>query len=217
MPRPPGTLWVVLTGGPGAGKTCAVEALRRRHAGRLHTLPEAATQVYRQLGKRWNDLTTAQRRDAQRRMYELQLAQESHLARQLEPGQLVLLDRGTLDGAGYWPDGVEAFFEALQTTYAQELMRYDAVIHLQTASALGLYDREASNEVRFETAAEAIAADLQMRRLWQRHPRWTEVPAAANWPEKLAGVEQALADVARQFGFPWPSPPAFELSVGRPG
>ncbi|MFN4243698.1 MAG: ATP-binding protein [Tepidisphaerales bacterium] len=197
-------LWLVLTGGPGAGKTRAVSELRRRHGGRLETLPEAATQVYRQLGRRWDQLTVDERREAQRCMYQLQKAQEAELAGRITPGTLVLLDRGTLDGAGYWPDGVEAFFDAMGTTEADELARYDGVIHLQTASALGLYDRDASNEVRFETADEALASDRLMAALWARHPRRLDVPAAATWPDKLAAVERAVAQLAASAGFRWP-------------
>src|SRR4051812_36062926 len=44
---------IVLTGGPGAGKTSVAAALARAMPERLVHVPEAATRVYGQLGTRW--------------------------------------------------------------------------------------------------------------------------------------------------------------------
>lgn len=195
---------IVLTGGPGAGKTRAASALYVRYgSSRVVLLPEAATQVYERLGRKWNELTVAERRDAQRAMYELQLAQEAEAGRRAGAGQLVVLDRGTLDGAGYWPDGVGAFFEAMGTTEAAELARYDGVVHLETASALGLYDHDASNAVRFESAAEAVESDRVMLALWAGHPRLERVRAEALWESKVDAVDAAVRRVAGLAGYDW--------------
>lgn len=195
---------IVLTGGPGAGKTRAALALGERYGpSRVVLLPEAATQVYQRLGRRWNELTVSERRDAQRAMYELQLRQESEVAGRASAGQVVVLDRGTLDGAGYWPDGVSAFFEAMGTTEAAELARYDGVVHLETASALGLYDHDASNAVRFESAAEAMESDRVMLALWERHPRLERVRAEALWEAKVDAVDAAVRRVALLAGYDW--------------
>ena len=195
---------IVLTGGPGAGKTRAASALYERYGpSRVVLLPEAATQVYQRLGRRWTELTVQQRRETQRAMYELQLSQEAEAAGRASAGQLVLLDRGTLDGAGYWPDGVAAFFEAMGTTESAELARYDGVVHLETASALGLYDHDASNAVRFESAAEAMASDRTMLSLWSKHPRLERVRAEASWEAKLEAVDAAVRRVADLAGYHW--------------
>src|SRR4029079_18805765 len=97
------------------------------------------------------------RHDAQRRMYRLQLEQEERLAR-AHPGKILLLDRGTIDGAAYWPEGPEDFWRDIGTTIDKELARYDAVIMLETCAAIGLYDNDASNPVRFESSDAAIQA-----------------------------------------------------------
>src|SRR6476661_7214774 len=73
---------IVLTGGPGAGKTSVAAALARWHPERLAHVPEAATQVYDRLGTRWDRLDAEGRREVQRRIYRLQLEQEDRLARQ---------------------------------------------------------------------------------------------------------------------------------------
>lgn len=186
---------VVLTGGPGAGKTTAAREVAHRlsrQGHRIHYVPEAATQVYQRLGKLWSQLTLEQRRDAQTAMYRLQLEQEEHAITGLPPGTTLLLDRGTIDGAGYWPDGPEAFWLAQHTTHATELARYHAVFWLETAAALGLYDHHASNPVRFEDPHQAIAAGELQAQLWSNHPNLYTIPAYADFDQKLAQVEATI-------------------------
>lgn len=178
---------IVLTGGPGAGKTVISARLADQHRDRFTRVPEAATQVYDALQTRWDRLDLAGRRDAQRQMYQLQVGQEQRIARE-HPNQVLLLDRGTIDGAAYWPDGFDAFWEAMGTTHAQELARYDTVIWLETAAALGVYDGDASNSCRFEDADAAIASGEVLLKLWGDHPRLRKVPASAQLDDKLAAV-----------------------------
>jgi predicted ATPase len=186
---------IVLTGGPGAGKTIAAREVARRlvEAGhRVQYIPEAATQVYERLGRKWNELTLDQRRAAQTAMYRLQLEQEAEAARSVAPGTTLLLDRGTIDGAGYWPDGPQAFWPAMHTTHPQELARYHAVLWLETAATLGLYDHDASNPVRFENPHQAIQAGELQANLWSNHPNLYTIPAQPNFNEKLAQVEATV-------------------------
>ena len=60
---------IVLTGGPGAGKTVVARAIAARHPQRFILVPEAATQVYAMLNTRWDRLDIDGRRDVQRRIY----------------------------------------------------------------------------------------------------------------------------------------------------
>ena len=53
----------------------------------------------------------------------------------LYPERILLCDRGTLDGAAYWPGEPEEFFAAIGTSLEAELARYDAVIFFETAAA----------------------------------------------------------------------------------
>jgi len=186
---------VVITGAPGSGKTVITSRLAADHPDRFVRIPEAATQVYTLLNTRWDQLDLAGRYDAQRRMYRLQLEQEAQADREHPRGKILLLDRGTIDGAAYWPDGPEPFWRDVGTTHARELARYDAVILLETAAALGLYDGDASNAVRFEDASAAIAAGETLKRLWEGHPRVLPVAAQLDLAHKLAAVEQLLDEL----------------------
>jgi predicted ATPase len=182
---------IVLTGGPGAGKTIISSALVSEEPGRYARVPEAATQVYEALQTRWDRLDVAGRRMVQRRIYQLQRLQEEEVAA-AAPGKVLLLDRGTIDGAAYWPEGAEDYWRQLGTTEAAELARYDAVIWLESCAAIGLYDGEASNPIRHEDPATAQATGDRLRELWSRHPRLHIVRACPRLEDKLAQVRQII-------------------------
>lgn len=188
---------IVLTGGPGAGKTVVANALARGSPDRFLLVPEAATQVYEMLGTRWNRLTVDGRRDAQTRMYRLQLEQERR-AHEQAGSRLILLDRGTIDGAAYWPDGPDRFWDAMGTTREAELRRYDAVIWLETSAVLGLYDGSASNPVRFENPMSAIASGALLTRLWAGHPSLHHVGAFSSLDDKIAAVREVIDELTRR-------------------
>src|SRR5580692_4883172 len=134
---------IVLTGGPGAGKTVVSAEIIRRYPDRFILVPEAATQVYSALQTRWDRLDLEGKRDVQRRIYHHQRQQEDRAAT-AHPDKILLLDRGTIDGAAYWPEGPDAYWHDLGTTLSFELTRYDSVIWMQTSAALGIYDGDAS-------------------------------------------------------------------------
>jgi hypothetical protein len=185
---------IVLTGGPGAGKTLLTEALASQFPDRFALVPEAATQVYGNLQTRWDLLDLLGRREVQRRIYLLQREQEERLAHH-HPDKILLLDRGTIDGAAYWPDGAEDYWQDLGTDHATELSRYDTVIWLETAATLGIYDGPASNACRFEDPAGAVASGKRLLELWGPHPNLKHVGAFANFDDKLAAVREVLGAV----------------------
>lgn len=182
---------IVLSGGPGSGKTVISRHLVEARADRFVLVPEAATQVYTALQTRWDQLDLPGRRDVQRRIYHLQREQEDRLA-QAHPGKLLLLDRGTIDGAAYWPEGPDDYWRNLGTDQAQELARYDTVIWMESCAALGLYDGDESNFCRFEDAPGAIASGKVLLNLWSGHPNLKHVGAFTSLDDKIAAVTELI-------------------------
>jgi len=182
---------IVLTGAPGSGKTTIARTLAEARPDSYLHVPEAATQTYTALMTRWDKLDDAGRRDAQLRIYTLQISQEAASIEQAR-GRVILLDRGTIDGAAYWPDGPERYWETLQSSHARELSRYDLVLMLESVAALGQYDGDKSNSTRFESAQESLENAKVLEKLWNPHPNLIRIAATRDLPDKLAAVERAI-------------------------
>ena len=170
---------IVLTGGPGAGKTAVLEFIRQSFCAHVKVLPEAAGIVFGGGFPRGEGI--ALRQAAQRAIFYLQ--RELEAAADGENPAIVLCDRGTVDGAAYWP-GPDDLWSSVGTTLAEQLHRYDAVIHLRTPAIASGYNRR--NPLRTESAAEAGLIDETIARLWDRHPRRVIVEASEDFLDKAA-------------------------------
>src|SRR5688572_16643689 len=89
---------IVLTGGPGAGKTAVLELIRHAFCPHVVVLPESAGLLFSGGFPRRSD--EGARRAAQRAIYYVQRELEA-AAEALQPAVL-LCDRGTVDGVAYW-------------------------------------------------------------------------------------------------------------------
>lgn len=179
---------VVLTGGPGAGKTAVLEVVRKYLCQHVMVLPEAAGIIY---GGGFPRLSTVPaRRAAQVAIFHVQ-DQLERIALSAEPlPAMVLCDRGIIDGLAYWPEDAESFYAAVGTTREAAFARYAAVIHLRTPTTEGGYNHR--NPLRVETAAEATALDEKLFHVWEGHPRRYVVECTKDFMEKLTETLNAL-------------------------
>lgn len=177
---------VVVTGGPGAGKTVLLEAVRRTFCHHVVILPEAAGIVFG--GGFPRRATPPAQRAAQRAIFRVQRELE-RLA--LEEGAAVVLcDRGTLDGLAYWPSSGPTLYDDLGIDRAAELARYHAVVHLRTPPA-SHYSR-ANNPLRVEDAFEAAEVDARLIAAWDGHPERHLVNGTNDFFEKLGRAVKIL-------------------------
>jgi predicted ATPase len=185
---------IAVTGGPGAGKTTLLNALCKAHGRRVHPVPEVATHLLHVFPPIHGEI---ERRALQQSIFHVQRNLEVAHEAQLGDGQVLLCDRGTPDGGGYWPEGHEALFALMQTTWQAELSRYDAVLFLETAAAQG-FSIIAGNPTRLEDRQAAIEIDRRLHAVWSKHPRFCYVPCQEELAEKIAlGMTEAAALIGR--------------------
>jgi predicted ATPase len=177
---------VVVTGGPGAGKTALLELVQKHFCAHVVVLTEAASIVFGGGFPRRAELHWA--KAAQRAIF--------HVQRQLEQAALeeghaavILCDRGTLDGVAYWPDGAEGWAAEVGTTVAAERARYAAVVQLRTPPA-GSYNH--ANPLRVESAVEAARSDARIAELWSGHAHHHVIPAEHKFIDKVRLGLQAI-------------------------
>ena len=171
---------VVVTGGPGAGKTAVLEMARRSFCKHIAILPEAAGIVFGGGFPRLSSETG--RRASQRAIYHVQRELETMAQGHAEDIAVALCDRGTIDGVAYWPEQPASYWEELGTQPEAELRRYSAVIHLRTPDLAQGFDH--SNPLRVESAEQAASLDRRIAASWESHPRRLEVPSTTDFLEK---------------------------------
>ncbi len=188
---------IVLTGGPGAGKTAVLETIRKNFCKHVAVLPEAAGILFG--GGFWRHQTIPGKKAAQRAIYHVQNEIETLVAE--ENNRVVALcDRGILDGLAYWPVDETLFWEELNTNREKELARYAAVIHLRVPKLNNGYNQD--NPLRIETEAEALEIDQRIKAAWEGHPRLFVIDSQKDFlvkiSEAMAILQSEIPDCCRK-------------------
>lgn len=192
---------VVMTGGPGAGKTAVLEVARRYLCEHIAVLPEAASIVFG--GGFWRRESLAARKASQRAIFHVQREMENLIVGE-QRFALALCDRGTLDGLAYWPESEQSFWNDLETSRQREFQRYKAVIHL-TAPALDEgYNH--TNPLRIESAKQAADIDRRILAAWNGHPKRFVIESTPDFFDKAKRavelIRAELPDCCRTHEFP---------------
>ena len=184
---------IVLTGGPGGGKTTAADLMRREVGDQIVIVPEAATMLFSGGFPRHDEQHAKE--SAQTAIYHVQRNLEDiHSA--LYPERTLLCDRGTLDGQVYWPlTSKSDFLDFVQSSIDQELVRYDAVIFFETA-AVGNLSIEGGNPTRIESIEEAIQIDRRLQEVWGQHSNFHFIAHEQSFLKKL----QTAVETLKTFG-----------------
>lgn len=190
---------IVLTGGPCSGKTTILDFLKNKYQGQVVLVPEAATMLlssgFPVPGKdvSWSP---AWQQAFQSAILPLQIHLEAayRLIAEEKGAEIMICDRGGLDGAAYTPGGVDAFCQQFQVSKDEILASYDAIIHLESL-ATGkpeLYGNT-NNEQRFEALAEAQDLELKTRKVWDSHSAYHFISVGDGIQVTIDAVEEILS------------------------
>lgn len=183
------TKLIVITGGPGAGKTAVLEMTKKILIENATILPEAASIIFG--GGFWRLPSLSAKTAAQRAIFHVQTEMENLVCEE-QKWSMGLCDRGTLDGLAYWPRSEKLFWEMSNTTMEKELNKYYAVIHLRSPSDLFGYNH--INPLRIESAAQSRSIDDKIANIWKNHPRYEVVMSSENF---LTKAQEAIAIISK--------------------
>lgn len=188
---------IVLTGGPGGGKTTAADLFRREIGEKVVIVPETATMLFTGGFPRVGEPEA--RAATQQAIFHAQVALED-IQGALYPGRVLLCDRGTIDGKAFWPgEAPQGFFDTLNTTLEEQLARYDAVIFFESA-AVGDISIEGGNPARTESNAQARRLDVALREVWSDHPQFHFIPHSTSFFAKLQDGLTKLQEIVEENG-----------------
>ena len=198
---------IVLTGGPCAGKTTALNWINNYFSKRGYTvltIPETATQLITNGIAPWTCKTNYDYQVLQTQLQKAKEAIYDSATHTMKSDKfLIVCDRGFLDNKAYMK---EAEFKRLlrdfQTSEVKERDSYDAVFHLVTA-AKGKEDvyTLSNNAARTETPEAARKLDDQIIAAWTGHPHLRIIDNSTDFEEKL---ERLIKEIAVFLGEPEP-------------
>jgi hypothetical protein len=175
------TCKIVVTGGPGGGKTTALDLFQRELATKVKIVPEAASLLFKCGLSR--EVELERRKIFQQSIYKMQITLEE-IFHHTYQDRVLICDRGTLDGLVYWPNSEKSYFDAISSNIQNELNRYRAVIFFQTAAAYK-EDVKSNNPFRTEDEKLATELDLKLKNVWEKHPNFHYIPANFSFMSKI--------------------------------
>lgn len=198
---------VLLTGGPGAGKSSAIACLRDRLSRRgfqVLIVPENATPLLNNSGG-YDPVWSGKEEHVQLQQVFLkyQLDQEEayrRIAKLRKKPYVLIHDRGSLDGRLFCtPEEWAKVLEGTGHAEAELLKRYDLVIHMTTCASGATarfydYGPGSSNPSRYHNAEQAIAADVCAQSIYAAHPQVRVVPNFHCFQDKIETVVRYVTE-----------------------
>lgn len=189
---------IVITGGPCAGKSSAMERIRDEFSAlgyRVLFIAETATELINGGIAPWTCRSTS---DYQTFQMKLQLEKENvyeNAAKSIDCEKiLIVCDRGAIDSKAYMTkEDFDALVEDMNTDEVALRDRYDAVFHLVTAAkGAEEFYTTANNTARTETAQQAAELDDRIIDAWSCHRYHQIIDNSTDFENKLKRLSDSI-------------------------
>ena len=197
---------IVLTGGPCAGKTTAMNWIQNfftKQGYKVLFVSESATELITGGVAPWTTNTNV---DFQRVNLQLQLEKErlyEEAALNMPDTKiLIVCDRGVLDNKAYMSQ--QDFNKILRSLNLKEIIirdNYDAIFHLVTAAKGAEQFYNLDNAARTENIEQATILDDRLIAAWTGHPHLRIVDNSTNFEDKM---KRLLKEISNYLGEPEP-------------
>lgn len=169
---------IVLTGGPSSGKTTMSKELREVYSPNVTICAEAAEMLFRGGYPRIDTSFGLEQR--QYAIFHLQKSLENIALNNPQNSEIIIFDRGLLDGLCYWPGSFESFAKTMHIDISKTYQRYDLIIQLGVA-----HDEDYLNTAfRTESAETGLAMEKKLKEIWTGHPNYHFIPYNSDWEHK---------------------------------
>ncbi|MCF0208920.1 MAG: AAA family ATPase [Bacteroidaceae bacterium] len=201
--------FIVLTGGPCAGKSTAMSWIQNAFSERGYKVlfvPETATELINGGVAPWTCGTNA---DFQCLQFHLQEVKEGIFIKAAKTMKdekiLIVCDRGMMDNKVYMNDEeLASVIQRINLDVVAQRDKYDAIFHLVTAAKgeeeIYLNNKE-GNSARIETVEQACALDDKLIAAWDGHPHHRIIDNSSNFENKM---KRLVSEIASFLGEPAP-------------
>ncbi len=169
---------VVLTGGPSSGKSTICKKLKAIYSTKIHVCPEAAEMIFRGGFPRLEDAIGLTER--QYAIFHVQMAL-TNMAEVLNPqAEILLFDRGLLDGLCYWPNSWDNFADKMRIHIPTTRDEYQLILQL------GVAHQEDYQNTAFRPEDQQTSLDMEekLKTIWQEHPNYHFIPYTLDLEDK---------------------------------
>lgn len=211
---------IVITGGPCAGKTTAMDWIKKDIAAlgyRVLIIPETATEFISGGVCPWTCGTNYDYQVVQMHLQnekELCFRQAAETMYSQCDKILLVCDRGQFDNKVYMtPEEFASIMSHMGLAESDVLKHYDAIFHLVTA-AIGTdaFGTQLNNTARYEDADRSREMDQQFIDAWAGHPNHYKVPSGEDFDLKMKTLINGISAFLQK-DLPYPEAPLPETII----